>query len=59
MTPFRRGDFVHVVGEPSNIGVILEVVPPGLPRVRFGTDNRAGTYWPHDLVRLDPNPQRG
>lgn len=55
---FKRGDFVHVVDEPENIGVVLEIVPPGLPRVRFGTDDHAGIYWPYDLVRFDPHRRR-
>ena len=49
---FHRGDFVHVVDEPTTLGVVLEVVPPGLPRVRFGTDDHAGIYWPYDLRKV-------
>ena len=49
---FKRGDFVHIVDEPSTIGVVLEIVPPGLPKVRFGTDDHAGIYWPHDLRKV-------
>lgn len=49
---FKPGDFVRVVDEPSNIGVVMEIVDPGLPKVRFGTDDHAGIYWPHDLVKV-------
>ncbi len=50
---FKRGDFVHIVDEPSNIGVVMEIIDPGLPKVRFGTDDHAGIYWPHDLVKVN------
>ncbi len=55
---FKRGDFVHIVDEPSNIGVVMEIVDPGLPKVRFGTDDHAGIYWPHDLVKVDRHAPR-
>ena len=50
---FKPGDFVHIVDELSNIGVVMEIVDPGLPKVRFGTDDHAGIYWPHDLVKVN------
>jgi hypothetical protein len=50
---FKRGDFVHIVDEPSNIGVVMEIVDPGLPKVRFGTSEHAHIMWPHDLVKVN------
>jgi hypothetical protein len=50
---FERGDFVHIVDEPSNIGVVMEIVDPGLPKVRFGTSEHAHIMWPHDLVKVN------
>ena len=55
---FKPGDFVHIVDELSNIGVVMEIVDPGLPKVRFGTDDHAGIYWPHDLVKVNQHAHR-
>lgn len=54
MTDFKQGDFVHSIDEPTNIGVVMGIVPPGLIRVRFGTQDWAATYWPHDFVKVRP-----
>lgn len=51
MTGFQRGDLVHPVGEPSTTGVVLDVLA-GMPYVRWGTDNHAGLYWPHDVLKV-------
>jgi hypothetical protein len=29
---FKRGDLVHIVDEPRNIGVVMEIVDPDCPR---------------------------
>ena len=49
---FKRGDWVEAI-DGSDRGIVLGV-EGGLPRVRFGTDNWSGLYWPYDLVKVKP-----
>ena len=50
MSEFKVGDYVEFTEEDSDVGVVVAVVPPGLPRVRW-LKNPEGIYWPYDIVK--------